>query len=71
MARCTFAGSRDLPALPTAEKQHLKHLLLSLFPQYWRTPHEFEPVWTVCINSIRQGFSRIRSGNVSVNSTLQ
>ena len=71
MARCTFAGSRDLQDLPTSEKQHLKHLLLSLFPQYWRTPHEFEPVWTACINSIRQGFSHIRSGKVSVNSTLQ
>ena len=72
MGRCTFAGSRDLPALPSAEKQHLKHLLLSLFPQYWRTPHEFEPVWTACINSIGQGCNHIRrSGKVSINSTLQ
>lgn len=67
MARCTFAGTRELPALPTTEKNHLKHLLLSLFPQYWRSPHEFEPVWNACINSIGQGCNRLRrSGKISI-----
>ena len=61
MARCTFAGSRDCPALPTAEKNELKALVQSFFPQYWRTPQEFEPIWSGCINSIGQGCKRLRS----------
>ena len=44
MARCTAAGSRELPPLPTTELHHLKHMLLTLFPQYWRSSHKFEPV---------------------------
>ena len=60
MARCTVAGSRDLPALPTNELHHLKHILLNLFPQYWRSPHEFEPVWNSCTNSIGQCCKRLR-----------
>lgn len=68
MAKCTFAQTRDLPALPSVEKQQLKHLLLSLFPQYWTTPHEFEPVWSAYISSIGQGCKQIRrSGKVPVN----
>ena len=61
MARCTVAGSRDRPALPTAEKNQLKALVQSFFPQYWRTPQEFEPIWNGCVNSIGQGCKRLRS----------
>ena len=67
MARCTVAGSQELPALPTTELQHLKHMLHTLFPQYCRSPHEFEPVWNLCINSIGQSYNRLRqSGKTSM-----
>ena len=67
MARCTFAGTCDLPALPTAQKNQLKNLLFSFFPQYWRSPQEFEPVWNGCINLIGQGCERLRtSGKISI-----
>ena len=60
MARCTVAGSRELPALPATELNHLKSMLLTLLPQYWRSPHEFEPVWNLCTSSIGQGCNRLR-----------
>ena len=43
MVKCTVAGSRELPALLSEELRRLKHALLMLFPQFWRSPHEFNP----------------------------
>ena len=60
MARCTVVGNHDLPALPTAEKNQ-QNLLFSLFPQYWRSPQEFKPVWNGCVNSIGQGCKRLHT----------
>lgn len=60
MAMCTVSGNRELPALPTKELQQLKHTLFMLFPQYWRSPHEFEPVWKSCTDSVGQACKRAR-----------
>ena len=50
-------------ALPTTELHHHKHVLLTLFPQYLSSLHEFEPVWNSCANLIGQGCNRLRQND--------
>ena len=61
MAQCTVAGDRDLPGLPVNEVQLLKNQIFTLFPVYWNSPFEFEPVWTRCTESLGQACKRLRS----------
>ena len=60
MLKCTVAGDRELPGLPEHEVQLLKNQILTLFPGYWNSPVEFEPLWTKCTESIVQGCKRLR-----------
>ena len=54
LRKCTVAGCRDLPGLPTKEVGDLKQLMFRQFPAYWNSPATFEPLWTTCVNSINQ-----------------
>ena len=60
MLKCTVAGDRELPGLPEHEVQLLKNQILTLFPGYWNSPVEFEPLWIKCTKSIGQGCKRPR-----------
>ena len=60
MLKCTVADDRELPGLPEHEVQLLKNQILTLFPGYWNSPIEFEPLWTKCTESIGQGCKRLR-----------
>ena len=66
LIRCTVYGARDEPALPTAELSQLKQAIFNLFPQFWQSPTQFEPVWNNCTTSINQSCKSLRS-KVSVN----
>ena len=61
MIQCTFGGERELPGLTLRETQLLKNQILTMFPLYWNSPAEFEPLWTMCTESIGQGCKRLRS----------
>jgi hypothetical protein len=63
MVQCTVAGERDLPGLPELELKQLKSTLLSLFPQYWRSPFEFEAQWRHAEESIGQACKRLRTNS--------
>ena len=63
MVRCTVVGDRELPALPQHELDLLKGQILTLFPAYWNSPYEFEPVWSKCTASIGQGCKRLRTNS--------
>ena len=60
MAQCTVAGERELPGLPDEELQQLKDALFMQFPDYWKTPQEFEPLWKGATASIGQACKRLR-----------
>ena len=60
LMKCTVAGERDYPALPTEELRQLKHALYMHFPQYWQTPQEFEVLWKKCTENIGQACKRLR-----------
>lgn len=60
LAKCTVAGDRDLPGLPVQELQQLKQTLLAQFPEYWKSPYEFEPLWKTSSESIGQLCKRLR-----------
>lgn len=60
MVKCTVAGTRDQPALPTAQLNELKAVIFKLCPRYWKSPPEFEGVWKVCMESIGQACKRLR-----------
>ena len=61
MAQCTVTGELDLPGLPVEELRHLKYKLHTLFPQYWKSPHEFEPQWRTATESIGQACKRLNA----------
>jgi hypothetical protein len=61
LTRCTVYGARDKPALPTAELSQLKQAMFNLFPQFWQSPTQFEPVWNNCTTSINQSCKSLRS----------
>jgi hypothetical protein len=54
LAKCTISGDRGLPGLPIVELQQLKQTFFIQFPEYWRSPHEFEPLWSTATISIGQ-----------------
>lgn len=60
MGKCTVSGCRDLPGLPIAELDELKQLVFMQFPQFWKSPMEFEPLWVKCIEAINQSCKKIR-----------
>ena len=62
MKICTPVGSRDKPGLPTKELAELKKVMYMQFPQFWRNPVEFEPVWKRCLEAVQQGCKRLRLG---------
>ena len=67
MAQCTVAGERDLPGLPSKELQQLKNALFMQFPDYWRAPQEFEPLWKEATAAIGQACKRVRrSKNITL-----
>ena len=70
LAKCTVAGDRDLPGLPIAELQELKQTLFFQFPDYWRLPHEFEPLWSTSTTSIGQLCKRLRGNSSSIITNL-
>lgn len=61
LAKCTVYGARDKPALPSAELAQLKQAMFNLFPQFWQSPIQFEPVWNACVISINQCNKGLRS----------
>ena len=61
MLQCTVAGTREYPALPTAELNELKEVIFRLCPRYWKSPPEFEAIWKTCMESIGQACKRLRS----------
>ena len=61
MIQCIFGGERQLPGLQLRETQLLNNQILTMFPVYWNSPAEFEPLWTMCTESIGQGCKRLRS----------
>ena len=61
MSRCTVAGTREHPALPTAQLNELKAVIFRLCPRYWKSPPEFEGVWKGCVESIGQACKRFRN----------
>lgn len=63
MVQFTVAGERDLPGLPEREMNELKSKILSLFPQYWKSPYEFEEQWKCAEESIGQVCKRLRSSS--------
>ena len=54
LAKYTVSGDRGLPGLPIVELQLLKRTLFAQFSEYWRSPHEFEPLWSTATTSISQ-----------------
>lgn len=60
MKQCTVAGTREYPGLPFDKLQELKQIVFELFPQYWKTPFEFEDVWKVCFDALGQACKRLR-----------
>ena len=60
LKQCIPSGNRELPALPVKEVADLKKVIFMQFPQYWRSPVEFEPVWKKCLEAIQQACKRAR-----------
>ena len=63
MAQCTVMGSSAYKGLPINELNSLKQFLFSKVVKYWSAPHEFERIWSTCINSIGHGCARARNLN--------
>lgn len=64
LGKCTVAGCRDLPGLPTGEVQKLKKYLFNLFPKYKSNPVGFELLWSNCVASINQCAKTIRKAKI-------
>ena len=60
LKRCTLKGNRHLPGLPSKELDELKSVMFSQYPQFWRAPVEFEPVWQKCLEAVQQASKRLR-----------
>ena len=54
LLRCTVNGFREHPALPIAELNELKQMMLMQFPKYWNSVQEFESLWLICSDAIGQ-----------------
>ena len=60
LKQCTPAGNRELPGLPVKELVELKKIMFKQFPQYQRSPVEFEPIWRKCLDAVQQSCKRLR-----------
>lgn len=60
MRQCTPLGVRDLPGLPRAELYELKKTIYELFPALAKSPENFEPIWSQCVDAIGQACKRMR-----------
>ena len=60
MAQCTATGYADKPGLPQAELLELKEIIRKHSPQYSYSPHEFEILWSKCLEAISQCCKRLR-----------
>ena len=60
LVRCTVYGAREQPGLPIEELNQLKQTIFNQFPQFWRSPMQFETVWNSCIVSINQCSKNLR-----------
>ena len=60
LKQCTPKGNRNLPGLPSKELEELKRVMFTQYPQLWRTPVEFEPVWQRCLEAIQQASKCLR-----------
>ena len=65
MVRCTAAGYGDRPGLPQAELLELKEVIRKHSPQYWASPHEFEILWSKCLEAISQCCKRLKKKNAN------
>ena len=54
MRGCTPGGSRELPGLSSRELKELKKVMFTQFPQFWKSPEKFEPIWKKCLESVQQ-----------------
>lgn len=61
LAKCTVYSDRELPGLPVEELQQLKQTLLAQYPEYWRSQHEFEPLWKTSTDAVGQLCKRLRN----------
>ena len=61
MGQCTAKGHGDKPGLPHQELMELKGIIKGAYPQYWNSPHAFEPQWSKCSEQISQACKRIRN----------
>ena len=61
MGKCTVSRFRELPGLPTTELGELKRTVFLQFPQFWKNPVEFEPLWSECVDAINQSCKKIRA----------
>ena len=61
MVWCTVNGKRQLPALPLAELNSLKHTLFQQFPEFWGNSAEFEDVWAVGVDALNQVCKHLRT----------
>ena len=60
LKQCTPKANRNLPGLPSKELEELKRVMFAQYPQLWRTPVEFEPVWQRCLETIQQASKHLR-----------
>ena len=60
MKRCTPKGNRHLLGLPSKELDELLRVMFSQYPQFWRAPVEFEPVWKKCLEAVQQASKHLR-----------
>ena len=63
MAKCTASGYADKPGLPQAELLELKEIIRKHSPQYSYSPHEFEILWSKCLEAISQCCKILRKKN--------
>ena len=60
LKQCTPKGNWNLPGLPSKELEELKRVMFTQYPQLWRTPVEFEPVWQRCLEAVQQASKCLR-----------
>ena len=60
LKQCTVRGRRDFPALPTEEMAYLKQVMFRQFPQCWRKPAEFEPLWNQNVEAVNHCCKSLR-----------
>ena len=59
MSRCTPLGCSKHKGLPVIELNRLKLILFCKLPKFWSS-HDFEPLWSRCLDSIGHACTRYR-----------